>query len=256
MAETGQRTKSTLPAAKDQETTSRSQHSGTLSRTGRVESDLWESGFARLGEILTPAACRDLRGLYRNDRSFRSTIDMGRYRFGRGEYRYFSYPLPPIVGRLREEFYGVLAPVARRWMEALGTPLDYPVDLESFLTLCHAKSQVRPTPLLLRYRENDFNCLHQDVYGPVVFPFQIIVSQSDPSTEFSGGELLLVEQRPRAQSIGHALSLAKGEAVVITTRYRPVRGARGFYRANLRHGVSAVTRGERYTLGVIFHDAE
>ena len=135
-------------------------------------------------------------------------------------------------------------------------PFDYPADLQSFLALCHAKSQIRPTPLLLRYRTGDFNCLHQDIYGPVVFPFQLIVSLSDPGTEFSGGEFLLVEQRPRAQSIGHALSLAKGEGLVITTRYRPARGVRGFYRTNFRHGVSAVTGGERYSLGVIFHDAE
>ena len=150
----------------------------------------------------------------------------------------------------------MLAPAAGRWMEALGVPIDYPPELESFLALCHAKSQKRPTPLLLRYREGDFNCLHQDVYGPVVFPFQVIVSLSEPGTEFAGGELLLVEQRPRAQSIGRALSLPKGEGVVVTTRYRPARGGRGFYRTNFRHGVSPVSLGERYTLGVIFHDAE
>ena len=141
-------------------------------------------------------------------------------------------------------------------MESLGVTFAYPTELRSFLALCHAKSQVRPTPLLLRYGAGDFNCLHQDVYGPIVFPFQVIVSLSDPCTEFSGGELILVEQRPRAQSIGHALSLAKGEAVVVTTRYRPARGARGFYRTNFRHGVSAVTHGERFTLGLIFHDAQ
>ena len=194
--------------------------------------------------------------MYPDDAHFRSTIDMERYRFGRGQYRYFAYPLPNIVSELRQAIYAVLAPIALRWMRALGTPRDYPPDIDAFLALCHAKAQTRPTPLLLRYRADDFNCLHQDIYGPVVFPFQLIVSLSDPRTEFSGGELLLVEQRPRAQSVGRALSLAKGEAIVITTRYRPVRGARGFYRTNFRHGVSAVAGGERYSLGVIFHDAE
>lgn len=221
-----------------------------------IEPQLWSSGFARLGAILSPAVCSELRGLYSVDERFRSTIDMERYRFGRGQYRYFAHPLPEVVSHLRAKLYEVLAPIARHWMEALGMPFDYPSDLRGFLALCHTKAQVRPTPLLLRYRVGDFNCLHQDVYGPVVFPFQVIVSLSDPGTEFSGGELLLVEQRPRAQSIGHALSLAKGEGVAITTRHRPARGARGFYRTNFRHGVSAVTSGERYTLGVIFHDAE
>lgn len=221
-----------------------------------AEARLWSSGFARLGTILSPAACNELRDLYSVDARFRSTIDMERYRFGSGQYRYFAYPMPEAVSQLRAKLYTALAPIARRWMEALGTAFDYPPDLQSFLELCHAKSQVRPTPLLLRYRAGDFNCMHQDVYGPVVFPFQVIVSLSEPGREFSGGELLLVEQRPRAQSIGHALSLGKGEGLVVTTRYRPVRGVRGFYRTNFRHGVSAVICGERYTLGVIFHDAE
>lgn len=233
-----------------------SPHQTNVFGSDTIESQLWTSGFARLGSILSTKDCNGLRDLYPEDGRFRSTIEMERYRFGRGQYRYFSYPLPPVVARLRRDIYRALAPNAQRWMEALGMALDYPPDLPGFLALCHAKSQVRPTPLLLRYREGDFNCLHQDVYGPVVFPFQLIVSLSDPGEEFSGGELLLVEQRPRAQSIGHALSLAKGDGVVITTRYRPVRGARGFHRTNFRHGVSAVSRGERYTLGVIFHDAE
>ena len=222
----------------------------------QIEAELWSSGFARLGTLLSPLACNDLRDLYADDGRFRGTIDMERFRFGRGQYRYFAYPLPDVVSRLREELYALLAPIARRWMESLGAAFDYPADLQSFLVLCHAKSQVRPTPLLIRYHAGDFNCLHQDIYGPVVFPFQVILSLSDPRTEFSGGELLLVEQRPRAQSIGHALSLPMGEGVVVTTRYRPARGARGFYRTNFRHGVSAVTRGERFTLGLIFHDAQ
>jgi hypothetical protein len=239
----------------DLRTPSASQRQSILSGAEQIESQLWSSGFARLGGVLSSSACNELRSLYRDDSRFRSTIDMERYRFGKGQYRYFAYPLPRVVSDLRREFYRALAPVARRWMDALDMPFNYPPDLRGFLALCHAKSQVRPTPLLLHYREGDFNCLHQDVYGPVVFPFQVIVSLSEPGSEFSGGELLLVEQRPRAQSIGHAQSLVKGEALVVTTRFRPVRGARGFYRTNFRHGVSAVTRGERHTLGVIFHDA-
>lgn len=204
---------------------------------------------------MSASSCDRLRQLYDDDSRFRSTIDMQRFRFGRGEYRYFAYPLPPEVARLRETLYARLVPLAQSWMEALRLPSDYPPTLERFLAKCRGRRQKKPTPLLLRYREGDFNCLHQDVYGTVTFPFQVIVSLSDPQLEFSGGELLLVEQRPRAQTIGHALLLAKGEAVVITTRYRPARGTRGFYRTNFRHGVSRVTRGERFTLGVIFHDA-
>jgi hypothetical protein len=221
-----------------------------------ISGQLWSNGFAKLGSVLVPSACDALRKMYSDDSRFRSTIDMQRYRFGRGEYRYFAYPLPDEVSRLRTHFYSVLAPVAAAWMEALQTPFDYPPDLPRFLKHCHAAGQRRPTPLLLRYQEGDFNCLHQDIYGAIVFPFQVIVALSDPENDFVGGELLLVEQRPRAQSIGHAMRLGKGEAVAITTRYRPIKGTRGFYRSNFRHGVSALTRGERYTLGLIFHDAE
>jgi hypothetical protein len=160
-----------------------------------------------------------------------------------------------VVAQLRARFYSLLAPLARSWMEALRSPFDYPSDLNGYLELCHAGDQKRPTPLLLRYRAGDYNCLHQDIYGPIAFPFQVIVSLSAPGHEFSGGELLLVEQRPRAQSVGRALLLDKGEAVVVATRYRPARGARGVYRTNIRHGVSEITAGERITLGLIFHDA-
>lgn len=187
---------------------------------------------------------------------FRSRIDMARYRFGRGEYQYFAYPLPESVQRLRESLYIQLAPVANEWMSALKLPEDFPAGLDSFLKHCHARGQKRPTPLLLRYKTGDFNCLHQDVYGEVVFPFQVVIGLSRPGEEYSGGELLLVEQQPRAQSRGHSILLQQGEAVVITTRYRPVKGARGYYRTNLRHGVSPVLSGERYTLGIIFHDGK
>jgi hypothetical protein len=213
-------------------------------------------GYQRLGALLTPEQCGHLRGLYEHGGNFRSRIDMARFRFGRGEYQYFAYPLQPDVERLRTALYRDLAPVARAWMEDLGIPAEYPDDLGSFLGLCHAAGQGRPTPLLLRYRAGDYNALHQDLYGKIVFPFQVVCCLSDPEREFTGGELLLVEQQPRAQSVGRAIRLAQGEAVVITTRYRPARGSRGFYRTNYRHGVSPIASGERFTLGVIFHDAE
>jgi hypothetical protein len=221
-----------------------------------VETDLWMQGYARLGRILEPPDCLALRNLYAEEGLFRSHIDMARYRFGEGNYRYFAYPLPDIVARLRDEFYPALAAVAQDWMAALGIDQDFPPTLKQFLALCREHGQSRPTPLLLHYQTGGYNCLHQDIYGEIVFPFQIVVGLSDPDTEYDGGELLLVEQRPRAQSIGHVLRLEQGEAVVITTRYRPVKGVRGFYRSNIRHGVSRVTRGERSTLGIIFHDAK
>jgi hypothetical protein len=164
--------------------------------------------------------------------------------------------LPPLVDNLRTLLYRDLAPVARQWMEALRMSAGYPDELAQFLRLCHGAGQQRPTPLLLRYRAGDYNALHQDLYGAIVFPFQVICCLSQPEIEFTGGELLLVEQQPRAQSIGRVVRMAQGEAVVITTRYRPVSGSRGFYRTNYRHGVSTVESGERFTLGVIFHDAE
>jgi hypothetical protein len=216
---------------------------------------LWAKGYARLGRLLTRASCESLRSLYEEEKIFRSRIDMARYRFGRGEYKYFDYPLPPLVDNLRRELYAQLAPVAVEWMAALRLPREYPPELECFLEQCHAGGQTRPTPLLLRYRAGDFNCLHQDLYGDLFFPFQVVTCLSRPDAEFNGGELLLVEQQPRAQSVGHAIRLDQGEAVVITTRYRPVKGTRGYYRTNFRHGVSEVTFGERFTLGLIFHDA-
>ena len=220
-----------------------------------LENDLWAQGYARIGRMLSNTACEELRALYSSEDLFRSTIEMQRYRFGRGEYRYFSYPLPRPVQTLREQFYKLLVPVARDWMKVLGKPAQYPTTLHAYLKFCHAAGQERPTPLLLRYRSGDFNCLHQDIYGDLVFPFQVVVGLSAPEEEYQGGELLLLEQRPRAQSIGHALRVEKGEAIAVTTRYRPVRGSKGFYRANIRHGVSRVSQGERFTLGLIFHDA-
>src|ERR1017187_7819431 len=216
---------------------------------------LWTRGYARLGTLLDRRECEAIRSLYAQPELFRSRIDMARYRFGRGEYQYFSYPLPARIDQLRHQLYANLAPAATEWMAALRLPVEYPPQLADFLAYCHDAGQTRPTPLLLRYREGDFNCLHQDLYGDVVFPFQVITCLSRPDEDFTGGELLLVEQQPRAQSIGHAIRLEQGEAVVITTRYRPVKGTRGYYRTNFRHGVSPLLSGERYTLGIIFHDA-
>jgi uncharacterized protein len=220
-----------------------------------VSSSLWRQGYGRIGQLLTRPECEALRGLYVKPERFRSRIDMARYQFGRGEYQYFAYPLPPIVAKLRKTLYPKLVETANCWMQALSLAGDFPPDLASFLERCHAQGQTRPTPLLLRYRTGDYNCLHQDLYGDVVFPFQVIVGLNRPGDEFTGGELLLTEQRPRAQSMGHAVRLEQGEAVVITTRYRPVEGMRGYYRTTMRHGVSPILSGERYTLGLIFHDA-
>jgi hypothetical protein len=217
---------------------------------------LSQEGFSRIGILLNESECNDLRSLYSDSVRFRARIDMARYRFGRGEYQYFRYPLPELVAHLREGLYARLHETANAWMSALGIEATFPAKFGTFLDQCRARRQVRPTPLLLRYRAGDFNCLHQDIYGDVVFPFQVIVALSAPMIDFKGGDLLLVEQRPRAQSRGHALTLALGEAVVISTRFRPVKGARGYYRVTLRHGVSTVLSGERFTLGLVFHDSK
>ena len=238
-----------------QQTTGMASHISNLAWPALRE-NLFSQGFARAGQILSREECESFRSLYAHPENFRSRIDMARFRFGRGEYQYFKYPLPPRVSSLRESLYSHLAPLATEWMSALSLAGKFPPALEPFLKQCHARGQQRPTPLLLRYRAGDFNCLHQDVYGDVVFPFQVIFCLSRPNEEFTGGELLLIEQRPRAQSAGFAIPLAQGEAVIITTRYRPARGARGFYRTNIRHGVSPILTGERFTLGIIFHDGK
>lgn len=220
-----------------------------------IRANLWTRGCGRLGTVLTQAECEELRSLYAKPELFRSRVDMARFRFGQGEYQYFAYPLPSLVAELREPLYRQLAETANDWMAALSLTGEFPDDLSGFLKRCRARGQARPTPLLLRYRAGDYNCLHQDVYGELVFPFQVIFCLSKPEDEFTGGELLLVEQRPRAQSVGHAIRLEQGEAIVITTRYRPAKGSRGHYRTNIRHGVSPILSGERFTLGIIFHDA-
>ena len=206
--------------------------------------------------VLDAEECRALMALYDDDRRFRSRIDMTRYRFGQGEYKYFANPLPPLVRTLRELLYPPLAAIANRWMEQLEESERYPERLETFLERCAASGQTRPTPLLLRYEAGGYNCLHQDIYGEVAFPLQAVVFLSKPGADHEGGEFLLVEQRPRAQSMGDIVPAQQGGLAVFTTRVRPVRGSRGYYRVQMRHGVTRVHRGTRFTLGIIFHDAK
>ncbi|MBI2468963.1 MAG: 2OG-Fe(II) oxygenase [Candidatus Rokubacteria bacterium] len=221
-----------------------------------IEQALDEWGYARTPPLLTAAECGELVALYADDRRFRSHIDMARYRFGVGDYKYFADPLPPIVHALRAHAYPPLAAIANRWMAALGARERFPPDLPGLLALCRKHGQTKPTPLILRYEAGGYNCLHQDLYGEVAFPFQLTCFLSRRGADYTGGELLLVEQRPRAQSRGEVVVLEQGECVIFPTRHRPVAGARGHYRATVRHGVSRVTSGMRYALGVIFHDAK
>jgi uncharacterized protein len=220
-----------------------------------IASSLDGYGYAVTPSLLTAGECSELTHLYGDDARFRSHVDMARYNFGSGEYKYFDRPLPPLIEELRGGLYPRLEPVANRWAEHLGDTI-FPSDLNAFLDLCAKHGQTRPTPLLLRYRAGDYNCLHQDLYGEVAFPIQLTFALSRLGRDYTGGEFLLLEQRPRAQSRGQAITLQLGEAVIFATRYRPVQGARGFYRVNMRHGVSRLLSGERCTLGVIFHDAK
>ena len=222
----------------------------------RIAQALGDQGWATTRPLLTANECADLIALYSEEHRFRSRIDMARFRFGEGEYKYFANPLPPAVLALRRHAYPHLASIANDWSAALGAKPAFPPDLDEFLAVCAEHGQTRPTPLLLRYEAGGYNCLHQDLYGDVAFPLQMTCLLSRPGTDFTGGEFLLVEQRPRAQSRGEVVPLEQGQIVIFTTRERPVRGARGTYRVNLRHGVSRVTSGERHTLGVIFHDAK
>jgi hypothetical protein len=221
-----------------------------------IEQGLWERGYAKTPPVLTPDECASLAGLYLEDARFRSRIDMARYQFGVGEYRYFADPLPPLVRALRTYAYPPLAAIANRWMKALRIPERFPADLPGLLAQCREHGQTRPTPLLLYYETGGYNCLHQDLYGEVVFPLQLACFLSRPGVDYTGGEFLLVEQRPRAQLRGEAITPAQGEIIIFTTRYRPATSKRGYYRAQMRHGVSRLTSGTRYTLGVIFHNAK
>jgi len=212
-------------------------------------------GFAVTPPLLSVEQCRALRTLYPREELFRSRVVMARHSFGQGEYQYLRYPLPPTVEALRQAIYPKLVAIANRWRAQLSEGEAFPATLDGYLRRCHAAGQVRPTPLILKYGPGDYNCLHQDLYGELVFPLQLTLLLSEPDTEFTGGEFVLVEQRPRMQSKAEVVPLAQGEAVIFAVHHRPVAGKRGTYRVNLRHGVSRVHSGERYTLGIIFHDA-
>jgi hypothetical protein len=212
-------------------------------------------GWTTLPELVAPEQCRELAALYDDHGIYRSHIQMARHGFGQGEYKYFSYPLPDLVQRLREQLYPPLAEVANHWNDLLGIDVHYPAKLEDFLARCHAAGQTRPTPLLLRYAQGDYNCLHQDVYGEHLFPLQLTVLLSSPGEDFEGGEFVLVEQRPRMQSRAMVVPLRQGDAVVFAVNQRPAQGTRGAYRVTLRHGVSQIRSGHRQTAGIIFHDA-
>jgi hypothetical protein len=222
-----------------------------------AEESLSERGFAVTAPILSEAECRSLVALYNDDSRFRSHIVMERYRFGIGDYKYFGHPLPQVVTDLRAAAYPHVAKVANRWAELFGekTP-PYPPHLEAFLKICYAAGQTKPTPLMLHYEAGGYNCLHQDLYGEVAFPLQMVFLLGEPGRDWQGGEFILVKQQPRAQSKAEVVQACQGQAIIFTTRYRPVKGSRGYYRVNLRHGVSRVHSGTRYTLGIIFHDAK
>jgi len=230
----------------------------------RIDNSDWSSlsthldahGWAILQQLLTAEECRAVAGLYADDRRFRSHIVMARHGFGRGEYKYFAYPLPDVVAELRDSLFPHLAPIANRWNQSMGIDVRYPTAHADFIARCHQAGQTRPTPLLLQYGEGDFNALHQDVYGEHLFPLQTAILLSEPDRDFTGGEFVLIEQRPRMQSRAEVVPLRRGDGVVFAVRNRPVQGTRGSYRVNLRHGVSRLRSGARHTLGVIFHDAK
>ena len=223
--------------------------------TGILE-ELDAQGHAVLPAVLAPDECRELASLYPRDELFRSRVVMSRHGFGRGEYKYFAYPLPERIERLRTDLYADLAPLANRWNESLKSDIRFPDNHAEYLRQCHDAGQTRPTPLLLEYSAGDYNCLHQDLYGGHVFPIQVAFLLSEPGVDFEGGEFVLTEQRPRMQSRAEVVPLRQGDGVAFAVHHRPVQGSRGVYRVNLRHGVSSVRRGKRNTLGIIFHDAQ
>jgi uncharacterized protein len=222
----------------------------------RIGQDLDAHGSAVLERLLPADECRELAALYPLEAPFRSRIVMARHGFGRGEYKYFRYPLPETIAAIRTAAYPRLAPVADRWNEAMGIEVRYPARHTDFLARCHQAGQDKPTPLLLQYETGDYNCLHQDVYGEHVFPLQLAILLSEPGRDFTGGEFVMTEQRPRMQSRAEVVPLRQGDGVVFTVRQRPVHGGRGVYRVNLRHGVSRIRSGRRHTVGIIFHDAQ
>ncbi|WP_410210519.1 2OG-Fe(II) oxygenase [Aquirhabdus sp.] len=220
-----------------------------------VTASLNDLGWASLKGLLLPQQCVEIAGLYGEQTHFRSRIIMARHHFGRGEYQYFHYPLPDLVAELRRQLFPHLAKIANRWQDALGTQTYFPTDHQQFIQQCHTAGQTRPTPLLLKYAINDYNCLHQDIYGEQIFPLQIAILLSQPNQDFTGGEFVLTEQRPRMQSRPHVVPLQQGDAVIFAVHERPVKGVKGYYRVKMRHGVSRILSGNRYTLGIIFHDA-
>jgi hypothetical protein len=222
----------------------------------RLATDLDAQGYAVMSALLAPQACRALAATYVLDEAFRSRVVMARHGFGSGEYKYFAYPLPDLVATLRHALYPPLACMANRWNAALGIDRRYPDAHAAFLARCHAAGQTRPTPLLLHYGAGDYNCLHQDLYGEEVFPLQVAILLSVPGHDFTGGEFVLTEQRPRRQSRVEVVPLGQGDAVVFPVHHRPVQGTRGRYRVTMRHGVSRLRSGQRHTLGIIFHDAQ
>jgi len=221
----------------------------------QVADDLDAQGAAVVTQLLSGDECTRLRSLYGCDERFRSRVVMARHGYGRGEYKYFAYPLPGIVAKLRSALYPPLVPIANRWHETMGSEVRFPSRHADFLARCHAGGQKRPTPLLLRYVAGDYNCLHQDLYGEHVFPLQLTILLSDPGRDFDGGEFVMTEQRPRMQSRPQVVPLRQGDGVLFAVNQRPVRGSRGSYRVTMRHGVSRVRVGDRYTAGIIFHDA-
>lgn len=221
-----------------------------------IAKHLDDNGWAVLSNLLSPDECSSIAGLYGSGDAFRSHIIMARHGFGRGEYKYFSYPLPDIIANLRTALYPRLVPIANRWNESMGIDVRYPAAHADFIKRCHKAGQTRPTPLLLQYVAGDYNCLHQDLYGEHVFPLQVAILLSEPERDFAGGEFVLTEQRPRMQSRAAVVPLRQGDAVVFAVHNRPVQGTRGTYRVNLRHGVSQIRSGQRHTVGIIFHDAK
>lgn len=220
-----------------------------------VQEELDGFGCATIASLLTPAECDALRADYANNSLYRSRVVMARHGFGRGEYKYYAYPLPGIIGGLRRVVYPHLVPIANRWNEIMRIDTRYPPDHAAFIDRCHAAGQLRPTPLILQYAPGDYNCLHQDLYGEHVFPLQLAILLSAPGSDFTGGEFVMTEQRPRMQSRAEVVPLTQGDAVVFAVHNRPVNGTRGAYRVNLRHGVSRLRSGHRHTVGIIFHDA-
>jgi hypothetical protein len=221
----------------------------------RVTENMNDYGYASVPKVLNDEECNELVSQYHNESLYRKTINMERYRFGMGEYKYFQYPLPALVQQLREGVYPNLAPIANNWMRVLNIDSNFPADLETLLEQCHHQGQNRPTPLILKYGKGGYNTLHQDLYGEVYFPMQVVLFLNEPDEDYEGGEFVLIEQRPRAQSKAIVLKPKKGDMLVFTTNFRPVKGSKGYYRVKMKHGVSEIISGKRHTLGVIFHDA-